>query len=229
MEREMDGTTVSAAGKSLDALRSVPTWVLIGSCICIFLVWLWPPLLDSAPESLRSIVPIALLLVAILTICKILNSGLTQVLERRRRLIAHDRKRLINLYRPLASLFLTRHVTVSTGISAPYLRHRLENARSELDAYGRRTVRLKRAWRALFDRQASSTAEIQFGGDFPLSQIIDMVKRKPGHADPELLRLINHADRSRYEESDRGLLTSEEYALFEYIDREHHRLSQRAG
>jgi hypothetical protein len=56
------------------------------------------------------------------------------------------------------------------------------------------------------------------------------VKRKKAeHAEAELFRLVNRADRSRYEEPDRAPLTDEEFALFEHIDAEHRRLSARVA
>ena len=191
--------------------------------------WLWPPFLASLPESLKAAAPLALVVAAILTGCKLAASGVGRLLERRGRSLALDRERLLNLYRPLATLFLTRHVTVCTGTASPYLRHRLENAWAEFGAYRRRSVGLKRAWRALFDRQASSAPEVEFGGDFPLPQITELVEKKAEHADAELFRLVNRADRSRYEEPDRTLLADEEYALFEHVDAEHRRLSARVA
>jgi len=229
-QAEMDATGgITATKKTLDTLKSIPTWLLVGLSISLLSMWLWPPFLASLPESLKEAVPMALVVAAILTGCKLAASGVGHVVERRGRSIAHDRERLLNLYRPLATLFLTRHVTVCTGIASPYLRHWLESAWAELGVYRRRSVGLKRAWRALFDRQTSSSAEVEFGGDFPLQQVIELVKKKAEHADTELFRLINRADRSHYEEPDRALLTDEEFALFEHIDTEHRRLSARVG
>lgn len=66
-------------------------------------------------------------------------------------------------------------------------------------------------------------------GEFPLATIIDLVRKNVRHAKPELQDLVNRADRSRYEEYDNALMTEAEYALFEYIDSEHRRLSARVG
>jgi hypothetical protein len=56
------------------------------------------------------------------------------------------------------------------------------------------------------------------------------VKRKKAEqAQAKLFRLVNRADRSRYEEPDRALLTDEEFALFEHIDAEQRRLSARVA
>jgi hypothetical protein len=186
-------------------------------------------MLDTLPESLRSNVPVALFFVATLTICNLLSLRFAHVADRRQRSRARDRERLTRLYRPLSALFLTRHITVSTGSASPRLRHRLENAWEELGSYGRRSRRIKRAWRALFDKQRSSSAEVEYGGGFPLTKIIDVVRTNVRYAKPELQDLVNHADRSQYEEFDRAVMTDAEYALFEHIDREHRRLSARVG
>jgi hypothetical protein len=148
---------------------------------------------------------------------------------RREHSLERDRERLLQLYRPLETLFLTRHITVSTGRASPYLRHRLANAWEALHTGGRKLRRLKRAARAIIDKQESSSAEVEYGGDFPLHQIIELVRKNARHARPELLDLVSRADRSNYEEYDRVLLTDAEYALFEHIDGEHRRLSKRVG
>lgn len=88
---------------------------------------------------------------------------------------------------------------------------------------------MRRAWRALFDKPRSSSAEVEYGGDFPLNKIIKLVRDNVRYARPELQDLVNHADRSHYEEYDRALMTDAEYALFEHIDAEHRRLSGRVG
>lgn len=225
----MDPTVGVPATKMLDTFKSMPSWLLVGLSISLLSIWLWPPFLTALLESLRSNVPVALFFVATLTICNLLSLWFAHVADRRQRARARDRQCLIHLYRPLNALFLTRHITVSTGSASPHLRHRLENAWEELGSYGRRSRRIKRAWRALFDKQRSSSAEVEYGGGFPLAKIIDLVRTNVRYAKPELQDLVNHADRSQYEEFDRALMTDAEYALFEHIDREHRRLSTRVG
>lgn len=225
----MDPTVGVPATKMLDTFKSMPTWLLVGLSVSLLSTWLWPPFLTALPESLRSNIPIAFFFVATLTICNLLSLWFAHVADRRQRSRARDRERLIHLYRPLNALFLTRHITVSTGSASPYLRHRLENAWDKLGSYGRRSRRIKRAWRALFDKQRSSSAEVEYGGGFPLAKIIDLVRTNVRYAKPELQDLVNHADRSQYEEYDRVLMTDAEYALFEHIDSEHRCLSARVG
>jgi hypothetical protein len=95
--------------------------------------------------------------------------------------------------------------------------------------HGRRSRRVKRALRALFDKHRLFSAEVEYGGEFPLDKIIELGRQNTHHAGPELQDLINRADRSHYEEYDRALMTEAEYVLFEHIDREHRRLSVRVG
>jgi hypothetical protein len=151
-----------------------------------------------------------------------------RLFQYRRTTIVRDRLKLFRLYRPLAALFLTRHVTASSR-GAPALRQRIENAWSELGAYRKRKTGLKRAWCALFERDGPTTAEIEFGGAFPLDEIRRIACRFPQHASQELLNLVRWADRSEHEESGSQWLTGAEFELFEYIMSEHERLSRRFG
>jgi hypothetical protein len=226
----MDPTAgMTATEKMLDSLKSVPTWLLLGACISLLSVWLWPPFYDSLPGSLKSTLPLSVFVASVLTACKIASSILTHHLENHRRSLAHDRLRFRTLYRPLTVLLLTRHVTVFTSARYPYLRDRVEHAWAELRHYRRRSVGVKRAWRAVFNRQISSSAEVEFGGDFPLRQIIDLVRNHACHADAKLLRLVSRAHRSRYEEVGGSSMTDEELALYEHIDAEESRLCARVG
>jgi hypothetical protein len=112
-------------------------------------------------------------------------------------------------------------------VSAPRLRHRLSNAWAELFRYPRAFVGVRRALRTIGDRQASTSAEIEYGGDFPMKEIHTRVVANPALAGPVLLNLVRRADRSRYEDSSSsGLLTDGEYALFEHIHAEHRRLAK---
>jgi hypothetical protein len=131
----------------------------------------------------------------------------------------------MNIYRPLYSLFLTRHLTVVTG-SAPRLRLRVNDARMQLHAHPRRSTGIKKAWKALFPSKEPPTAEFEYGGSFPLSEIIKLARARVGDADEKLLNLISRADRSQYEEYGSAFLTSAELALFDHIAAEHTRLSR---
>ncbi|RWC87653.1 MAG: hypothetical protein EOS72_20625 [Mesorhizobium sp.] len=222
----MDVTAASAT-KTLDTLKSLPTWLLVGLTISLASIWFWPSLFTALPEQLRPIVPAVLLIFVVLTLCNISSMAIVAAREKRRLSIEQDRDRLLKLYRPLEALFLTVHITVCTGTAAPRLRHRIENAWNELSPPGRRFRRLKRGWRALFDKHQSTSAEVEYGADFPLSIIIDLVRKNARYAKPELLDLVRRANRSQCEEPDQVLLTDAEYDLFCHIDAEHRRLSAR--
>jgi hypothetical protein len=105
--------------------------LLIAAFGSVLAISLWPTAFTSVPDSLRAAVPALLWVTGISLASKLISFGIEYAVERAQSSRARDRERLINVYRPLASLFLTRHVTQSQGIGAPYLRQRLENARSE--------------------------------------------------------------------------------------------------
>ncbi len=220
---------LSLIQKSLGTLKAVPTWLLIAAFGSVLTIWLRPAAFTSVPESFLANVPALLWVTGISLTSKLISLGVGHAMERGKRSRARDRERLVNLYRPLASLFLTRHVTQSSGVGAPYFRQRLENARSELGAYRHRTAGMNRALRALFDKRISSSAEMEFGGEFPLSQVIELVIDQPEHVDTKLFALVAWAPRSRDEEPDRGILTEAELALFEHIHREHPRLAKQVN
>ena len=71
--------SASAVIKALDISKSAPAWLLAGLDICLLAIWLWPPFLASLPESARSAVPMAIAVCAILTCCKLVSSGLSQL------------------------------------------------------------------------------------------------------------------------------------------------------
>ena len=79
--------------------------------------------------------------------------------------------------------------------------------------------------RALFDRQTLASAEVEFGGEFPLMEIVELTRLHAEHADTALLTLVRRADRSRYEDRGSDFLTDAEFALFQHINAEHDRLS----
>ena len=226
----MDVTSgLSASQKALDTIRSLPIWLLTALFASAALVWLAPQVRGDVPESMARWLPLAVIVLSVVVLCRLGAELLAGLANRRKRRIEQDRVRLTVLYRPLAAFFLTCHVTTSTGIAAPRFRHRWANAIEELSAYRRRRVGISKAWRALFDRQSSTSAEVEYGGEFPTDQILKLVLSNAKDADPALLNLFRRADRSRYQEPKRSLLTDEEYALFQHIHVEHERLLRRVA
>lgn len=160
------GLTLSK--QSLEIAKSVPVWLLFGLCSIIAGILWSPPFSEQLPASIQAALPLALFVSATLAIFKLLSIVIPRWIRDRHVSRAREIERFDKLYRPLSTLFLTCHVTTCTGSAAPRLRHRLANAWEESRAYRRRSTRLKRAWCALFDRQVSTSAEIEFGGNFPM-------------------------------------------------------------
>jgi hypothetical protein len=219
-------TGLSASQKALDAVRTAPIWLLLALFLSTMMMWLVPDYLAQLHETSRSYLLLANFVLGIAAFCRIVAQFVDRAVARHARSVARDREKLTDLYRPLFVLFLTRHLTIANGVGSP-LRHRWKNARAEIGSYERRSVGLKKAWHALFDSQSSTSAEIEFGGAFPMAEILKLVRKHSNHADVELLYHVARADRSRYEEAGSDFLTDEELALFQHIDRQHDKLSSR--
>jgi hypothetical protein len=211
-------------------LKDAPLWLLAGATAVALCVWLIAPLNTLVPETYRALVPLAAFAFGMLTVARAI--GLIVAFRHaevlRRRELA--KLRLAKVYRPLMVLFTDRHLDAATGILAPHWRHRLKNAWETFISRRRVKAKLKGAWRAIWDRMESTSAEMEFGGSFPLEKIKEIAFAGQEHADGDLLDLIRRADRSRYEElpSD-AAVTDAEYALVEHIFREHASLERFVG
>jgi hypothetical protein len=134
------------------------------------------------------------------------------------------------IYAPLFSLFITRHVTSSTGRGAPHFRQRIRNAYQILINERRPVAAIK----AIFDHHVIGPfAEVEYGGDFPLKQIVDHVKNRAHLADEKLKLAIGKADKAEYERGLSGivdgLLTDEQFQLFNLICNKHQALARSLG
>lgn len=219
----MDG-----AGKLLGMLKGLPLWMLAALSIVAIAASFYAPLQAGLPTPLPAQLPLLAVLLGVMTLCAALAHITTHLQSARAARAADDRRRLEEIYAPIAVLFARRHVTTCTGVMAPRLKHRLSNAWTELFRYRRASVGVRRALRAIGDRQESTSAEVEYGGDFPMREIHDRVMANPALAGPVLINLVRRADRSRYEDGPcSGILTDEEYALFEHIHAEHQRLATR--
>ncbi|GEJ56646.1 hypothetical protein AMYX_13870 [Anaeromyxobacter diazotrophicus] len=110
-------------------------------------------------------------------------------------------------------MWLTTHLESATLIMHGHLRQRLRRAGRKLKGGSARA-----AAAALFDKGMSTSAALQFEGDFPLKEMHRVLKGKAYLADQALIELVRRADYSRYE-PDVGpdVLTEEEWALFLHI------------
>jgi branched-subunit amino acid transport protein len=220
---------LGTAAKMLDAARRMPFWLLAAAVIVSVSVWSQPALQASLPPAVIRWLPFVVVAIAVLAACQATSIVWSRVASDRQVAAERDHKRLTKLYRPFVSLFLTRHVTTSSSTGAPYLRHRIGNAWHELSSYRRMRVGVVRAFHALFDKRISSSSEVEFGGDFPLKEILKLTREHSEHADDDLLDLVRRADRSRYEDGDSARLTEEEVALFGHIWEQHKRLTKKVA
>ncbi len=179
-------------------------------------------------------IPIELILTVVATVAGLVAGayklGSVRGFRRAKRSLSNRtlRRRFENVYAPMASLFITRHVTSGSATLAPYMRTRLGHAWVEL-----RRGRFRKTWLALGDkRKTKETAEIEFGGAFPLKEIKRLVEENAADVDEALLGLVARADRSRYEAMEFGSreftneLTDEEFELFRHVIRSRETLSE---
>ncbi|MEI5668143.1 hypothetical protein WBO78_23925 [Bosea sp. CCNWLW174] len=212
------------ADKLLDALKSTPTWVLLGIALSALAIWFLPPIFDSVPDNAKWAVPVAALASGIFLVCKLSDTGISYTRARYSRRMAQDLERLNRLYDPIFAIFITCHVTTSSSILYPSLMSRIRHSYAELSFYERRLTCLRMAWSALFYRGYSINGVVDFGGNFPISEIAALLKAEAIYADDKLCQLTRCAHRSRYEEGGNELLTSEELELIQHVGLERKRL-----
>lgn len=127
------------------------------------------------------------------------------------------------VYTPLRSLLLETHITgCRRGF---YLDQRV---RRSLPYF--RRLRFKGGFKRLSKNfGADPKYEVEFGSDFPLKGIKEIVRKHGKWADYQLLNLIQAADRSSYESrgEPNGLLEIEKFRLAEHIRETHERLNKR--
>lgn len=209
-----------------DGVKDAPLWMLAAAAAIAAALWKVPALYALVPQAYGKFLPLATLVLVTFAVARAVSTfvSVAQTTRSRRRELASTR--LAKLYRPMLALFSDRHLTASSAILAPYLKNRVANA---LDALRTRRGPIRKfsgAWRALGDRKVSTSAEMEYGGAFPLEEIKSIMRDAPDCADAELMNRIRRADRSRYEDQPDGTeVTEDEYALAEHIFAEHDRLT----
>ena len=203
-------------------LKDAPLWLLGGATAVALSIWLIDALNLLLPIAYQPLAPLAAFTFATLALARsisLLIASRHAALERGRERAG---LRLARVYRPLIVLFAEQHLTAATGTLAPRRRDRFKNAWEAFASRRRIKAKLKSAWRALRDRRESTSAEMDFGGSFPLDEVKDIAFAGQEHADADLINLIRRADRSRYEElPSNGMITKDEYALAEHIFTQH--------
>src|SRR5690606_34702820 len=97
---------------------------------------------------------------------------------------------------PLRKLLIDKHVTTAIAVKYPFFNQRLRRAFPYLKKF-----KFKEGLRTLNDQYGGNpSAEIEFGGDFPLETIKEILNDNIAWADSRVIDLIQRVDRSRYEE-----------------------------
>ncbi|UWM78897.1 hypothetical protein N1937_29450 (plasmid) [Rhizobium sp. WSM4643] len=218
---------VGLARQSLETLKAVPSWLLSAATLALSAICFWPPFWNIIPTDIRHYVPLATTIIAIFTIAKLGNDIRASRAQRRACVDHRDRERLFNLYRPLAALFMTRHMIIVEARAYPSSRGRVIHAWDELGSYRKRSVGIRHAFKALFDRGISIVAEMDYYCDYPMKQIVEIVEANGLHVTTELMLLVARADRSRHDDPGQAGITDEEIALFNHISDRHEYLSRR--
>lgn len=209
-----------------DGVKDAPLWMLTAAAVISAALWQLPTLSDLVPQDYGKFLPLATLLLVTFAVARAVSTFVSAMQAKRTRHRELANARLNHLYRPMLALFSERHLTASSAILAPYLRNRVGNAFGAFRSRRGSFRKFLGAWRALGDRKISTSAEMEYGGAFPLEEIKSFMRGAPECADAELINRIRRADRSRYEEQPEGTeVTQDEYALAEHIFAEHNRLT----
>ena len=212
----MDATSV---GKFLSSLK-VPVWLLAAAyAISVFVVLSIHSLATGVSGSARFQLVLSAIFALALVILFAVHRLYTFLADRLRVRQINRARAFVSIYAPAYALFLTRHVTTATLSGAPRLSQRWENAKEAFAGARGIRRRSKRFCRALFDKRISEpSGEVEFGGDFPLDQINEIVRRNSILADEKLLELVRIANRAQYEDQPSpGALRDADIKLLEYI------------
>jgi len=214
----------------LTGLKDAPLWFLSAAVIIALGLWQVPALCALVPADYQKYLPLAALAFGFLTAAQ----GINRVVANRAAQTAvrrdQERLKLQKVIRPMVTLFATRHVTASSAVLAPRLIDRINEARHIWVERRNFYSRCKGAIKALGDRKELRSAEMEYGGAFPIDRILAIAEANTDYVDSTLHGFIRRADRSRYEDDpDHGPLTDEEYELFEHLWKEEKRLVKRTG
>lgn len=134
-----------------------------------------------------------------------------------KRLSIQNRYKLI--YSPLRKLLIDKHISTAILVKYPYFNQRFKRAKPDF-----KKIKLKSAFNKLMDKNGGKRlAGVDFGGDFPLDKMKEIVENNINWADSKLIGLVQRADRSKYEEHNYnkpntdGMMTHEELELADHI------------
>ena len=174
-----------------DGVKDAPIWMLAAAATIAAALWKVPALYALVPEDYGKFPPLATLVLVTFALARAVNYLVSVAQTKRSRQRELASTRLTRLYRPMHALFSERHLTSSSVILAPYLRDRLGNAFDVLKTRRRLVRKVPDAWRALRDRKVSTSAEMEYGGAFPLKEIKAIMRGAPDCTDAALMDRIS--------------------------------------
>lgn len=214
----------------LTGLKDAPLWFLSAGAAIALGLWQVSALRALVPVDYQKYLPLAALVLVSLTTAQAINRAVAVHAARAAVRRDQERLKLEKVIRPMVALFASRHVTASSAILAPRLIDRIKEARRIWCERRNFPAKWKGVLKALGDRKELRSAEMEYGGAFPIDQILIIAAANAEYVDATLHGFIRRADRSRYEDDpDHGALTDEEYELFELLWKEEARLMRRTG
>lgn len=107
-----------------------------------------------------------------------------------KRLSRQNRYELI--YSPLRKLLIDKHISTAILVKYPYFHQRFKRAKPDLKKF-----KIKSAFNKLIDKNGGNRiAGVDFGGDFPLDKMKEIVEKNINWDDSKLIGLVQRADRS---------------------------------
>ncbi len=221
------------------ALRVLPLWIFISLALSSFAILFLPTFGGADLREFRShyswipwTLSVSMTIFAAVKICDESISWIFKgVAKSRQSRRTAAKYRYYEIFSPLIGQIIPLHIETSVAAGAPYLRHRVQNARLELLSGRSPIQRGKRAWSALWDRQEfAETGEIAFGGSFPIDRIRNIAFRNPSASGDKLISLVKASTKMRLENgwSD-NYLSEDDCRLINYIFQEHERLRRCLG
>ncbi|MGA7261200.1 MAG: hypothetical protein WA709_19415 [Stellaceae bacterium] len=192
----------------LAVLHSLPLWLFVALAAAGYGALFLPPLGGADIVELRQqwapyfwldatiFTVFALSCAADLT-AKGINAHVRTRNNRRRRLL---RRRYFEVYNPLAAELLKIHITTGST-AAPRLKVRLQDTWEELHSYCRWRVAIRKAIRTAFNTKESDPhGEVDFGDDFPIEFMRNVVQQNLSYCDEQLVELVVRSWSERVEQ-----------------------------
>jgi hypothetical protein len=216
---------VGVLPKLLSVLHSLPLWILAGFAGAGYALLFVPSFggVDAGhfKKTFGEWCWVDAIVFSVLTAACAIDLVVKQQRAQAKRHRQQEAFRYTKIYEPLFANLMSIYISTYGG-SARTFRERLVFARLKLTSGKSKRSAITAAYKALFDRKARPpVGEVEYGGDFPLSQIDRVVKSNLKFCDDALLNLVARAVATRMEEGGRrGYLTVDDVKVYDHIVRQ---------